>query len=197
MKTSLIIHFNLSRRPLTRLRDVVLLSVCWLMWIVVLLAVFNSTEWDLLEQASQAWWSAQQTLVGALGDPLLLSGSFWDAAERNVVAWWVAEQHFGSALLDSVHLSSSYFGFVGTLVLGFLLWSLLNLAMSSRRFGVDSTPLTLTALARHFELDAALVADMQIQKTIVVRHCSSGSVIALEANRPVGWIEIDQFPMAA
>lgn len=197
MKTPLIIHFTTSRSPFTRLRDGILLSLCWLMWMVVVLAVVNSTEWDLLQQASQAWWSAQQALVDALAHPQPLSASFWDVTEHGATAWWIAEQRFGNDLLDSVHLTSSYFGLVGILVLSFSLWSLLNLVMSSRRFSVESAPLALTTLAHHFELDAALVATMQLQKTVVVHHSSNGGVIALAANPSVERVEIDELLMAA
>ena len=66
MKTPLIIHFSTSQKPLTHLRDAILLTLCWLMWLVVLVAVFNSTEWDVLESAGTAWLGAQHVFFGAL-----------------------------------------------------------------------------------------------------------------------------------
>ncbi|MDP9108457.1 MAG: PgaD family protein [Pseudomonadota bacterium] len=197
MKTPLIIHFTTSRSPLTRLRDGILLSLCWLMWTVVLMAVVNSTEWDLLQRAGQSWWLAQQGLIDALTHQASMPAQAWQATEHGAAAWWIAEQRFGDAVLNSVHLSSSYFGLVGSLMLGFSLWSLLNLALSSRRFVIDSAPLKLATLARHFELDATLVAAMQRQKTVVVHHASSGNVTALTTKPGAALPESDDILLAA
>ena len=66
MKNPLIIQLATARKPLTWLRDTFLLVTCWLMWMVVLVAAFNSAEWDLLERASGSWLHAQEVFITAL-----------------------------------------------------------------------------------------------------------------------------------
>ena len=165
MKTPLIIQFTTARSPITRLRDAILLTLCWSMWLVVLVAAFNSAEWDQLEHASSLWLGAQQAFV--------------------------------AALLRSFHVSSGYFGMVAILMAGFGLWSTLNLALASRRHAVESHPLSLATLARHFELDATLVATMQRHNTVIVQHANNGLVISLLGSPYQGRVGTDQLLLAA
>ncbi|WDZ95220.1 poly-beta-1,6-N-acetyl-D-glucosamine biosynthesis protein PgaD [Herbaspirillum sp. WKF16] len=111
-----------------------------------------------------------------------VNGCEWEALGMSVQRWLLAQEAFLRAVLASLHIPSAYVVMMMLLVLAFFLWSLLNQALAPAfRKQRMTPPLTLEDIARHFQLDLALVGSMQKEKQIMVFHAMSGAVTELRS----------------
>ncbi len=104
------------------------------------------------------------------------NGAEWGNMKMSFLNWYASQQVFLSSLLANFHISRTYVVMVGTLMCAFLLWSALSMALASQRRRMDSAPLALEDLARHFDVDSVLISEMQREKQVVVFHALSGAV---------------------
>ncbi|EJN07880.1 PgaD family protein [Herbaspirillum sp. YR522] len=103
-------------------------------------------------------------------------GGEWGALALSFKHWLLAQQIFFRSLMASLHVPMLYFLALAMLVAGFLLWSVLNLALAPHRRALRHSPLTTQELACHFNLDPTLIDAMQKEKRVLVFHALSGAV---------------------
>jgi poly-beta-1,6-N-acetyl-D-glucosamine biosynthesis protein PgaD len=122
-----------------------------------------------------ACWSLWSTVLVAL-----LNGCEWDDLGNALLHFLSAQESFLASVLASLHIPPLYVFLTLLLTACFMLWSMINLAMAPMWRKQTRVPALTTAdMARHFQLDQALLDAMQKEKQILVFHTVSGAVTEL------------------
>jgi hypothetical protein len=147
-----IVAYSTAHRPLVRLRDGILFSLCWVMWTVVLTTVASAIEWEPLGASIVDWFVAHLTFLDVL----------------------MASFHFPVAYLFLMIMLVC--AFLVWTNLGMLL------SMRRRddiRGGLDA--LSLEELVLHFGLDSALIEAMQKEAQVTISHAPCGTIIGVRS----------------
>ena len=80
---------------------------------------------------------------------------------------------------DGFHLSATYLSLVVLLAVTIFLWSLVHYLINPIRSKMADKPVSITKMARHFNVRSELVGGMMQEKQVLVVLSSNGSVTQL------------------